>query len=59
MKRGAQVNSHTERRAGILGCPYRKLDPDVVMVQSSDHRNGLDSTGAMNRPMVWCVFTQR
>jgi hypothetical protein len=44
-------------RAG--GCPYRKLDPDVVMVQSSDHRNGFDPTGALNRPMVWRVFAQR
>jgi hypothetical protein len=33
-----------------FGCPYRKLNPQVLMVQSTKHRPRFDTPGAVNEP---------
>jgi hypothetical protein len=44
---------------GILGaCPFRKLYPDVMMVQPRQDRNGDNGTGPLNCPTQRRVFAQ-
>jgi hypothetical protein len=38
------------------GCPYRKLDPDVVMVQPTKHRLSFDTPVTLNGPSIGRIF---
>jgi site-specific DNA recombinase len=40
-------------------CPYRKSNPDVLMVQSSQERLGDDAANCLNRPRNRCILAQR
>jgi hypothetical protein len=37
-------------------CPFRKSYPDVLVVQSSQNRNGDDGASALNCSMQWHVL---
>ena len=39
-------------------CPYRKSHPDVLMVQSSEHRPHLDAPPTLNRPPIRRILAQ-
>jgi hypothetical protein len=39
--------------------PYRKSNPDVLMVQSSQGRLDDDATNCLNRPRNRCILAQR
>lgn len=41
---------HNERGRGA--CAYRKLDPDVLMVESTEHWPSFDTPVALNAPSV-------
>jgi hypothetical protein len=36
----------------LSGCPYRKLDPDVLMVQPTKHRLSFDTPVTLNGPSI-------
>jgi hypothetical protein len=38
-------------------CPYRKLDPDVLMVESTEHRPCFDPPVAVNGPSLGRILT--
>jgi murein L,D-transpeptidase YafK len=40
-------------------CPYRKSNPDVLMVQSSQERPGNDAANGLDRPRNRCILAQR
>ena len=40
-------------------CPYRKLDPDVLVVQSAEDRHDLDGLGCLDSPTARRVLGQR
>ena len=40
-------------------CPYRKSNPDVLMVQSSQERLGNDAANGLDRPWNRCILAQR
>jgi predicted FMN-binding regulatory protein PaiB len=41
---------------GLYACPYRKLDPDVLMVESTEHRPSFDTTVTLNGPSIGCIL---
>ncbi len=41
------------------GCPYRKSNPDVLMVQTSEVRVGHDAANGLNSTRRWCILVQR
>jgi hypothetical protein len=43
---------------GAPGCPFRKLCPDVMVVQSGQDRDGDNSTGALDRPTQGRILAQ-
>ena len=43
---------------GLLPCPFRKFYPDVLMMQSSQDRNGDNDTGPLDCSMQGRVFLQ-
>ena len=45
-------------RALAARCPYRKSHPDVLMVQSSEHRPHLDAPPTLNRPPIRRILAQ-
>jgi hypothetical protein len=40
------------------GCPYRKSNPHVLMVQSTKHRSHFDAPGALNVPANGRILAQ-
>jgi hypothetical protein len=40
-------------------CPYRKSNPDVLMVQASEVRVGDDAANSLNSTRRWCILVQR
>lgn len=40
-------------------CPYRKSNPDVLVVQTSEVRNGHDAAGRLNSTRGWRILVQR
>ena len=40
-------------------CPYRKSNPDVLMMQSSQERLGDDAANGLDRPRNRCILAQR
>ena len=41
------------------GCPYRKSNPEVLMVQSSEERLGNDAADGLDRPRNRRILVQR
>src|SRR6516162_1904372 len=39
-------------------CPFRKLDPGVLVVQASQNGNCGDAAKALDRPFEWAIFIQ-
>jgi hypothetical protein len=39
--------------------PYRKSNPDVLMVQTSKVRVGHDAANSLNSTRRWCILVQR
>jgi hypothetical protein len=42
-----------------LACPYRKSNPDVLMVQASEVRGGHYAANGLNSTRRWCILVQR
>jgi hypothetical protein len=40
-------------------CAYRKLGPNVVIMETAEHWNCCDRAGVMGCAMDWRVFVQR
>jgi hypothetical protein len=40
-------------------CPYRKSNPDVLMVQTSEMWVGHDAANGLNSTRRWCILVQR
>ena len=40
-------------------CPYRKLDPAVLVMEATDSRNRYNPTEPPDRPMDWSILAQR
>jgi hypothetical protein len=40
-------------------CPYRKSNPDVLMMQSSQERLGNDAADGLDCPRNWRILVQR
>jgi hypothetical protein len=40
-------------------CPYRKSNPDVLMVQTSEMRGRDDAANGLNSTRRWCILVQR
>jgi len=40
-------------------CPYRKSNPDVLMVQSSEVWDSHDAANGLNSTRRWCILVQR
>jgi putative ABC transport system substrate-binding protein len=45
--------------ASVHGCPYRKSNPHVLMVQSTKHKPHFDAPGALDVPPNGRIFAQR
>ena len=45
------------KRMIVCGCPYRKLNPYVLMVQPSKNGPHLDAPGALNEPSNRRILT--
>jgi hypothetical protein len=43
----------------LPACPYRKSNPDVLMVQTSDVRVGHDAANSQNSTRHWRILVQR
>ena len=50
-----------ERGATLIyqGCPYRKSNPDVLMVQTSEVWGGHDTANGLHSTRRWCILVQR
>jgi putative transposase len=42
-----------------ISCPYRKSNPDVLMVQTTEVRVGHDAANGLNSTRRWCILVQR
>ena len=42
-----------------LACPYRKSNPDVLVMQSSQERRGNDAASGLDRARNRCILAQR
>ena len=42
-----------------LPCPYRKSNPDVLMVQTSEVWGGHDTANGLHSTRRWCILVQR
>ena len=40
-------------------CPYRKSNPDVLMVQTSEVWGGHDTANGLHSTRRWCILVQR
>lgn len=40
-------------------CPYRKSNPDVLVMQSSQERRGNDAASGLDRTRNRCILAQR
>ena len=40
-------------------CPYRKSNPDVLMVQTSEVWVGHDAANGLHSTRRWCILVQR
>ena len=40
-------------------CPYRKSNPNVLMVQTSEVRIGHDAANGLHSTQRWCILIQR
>jgi hypothetical protein len=40
----------------ISRCPYHESDPDVLMVESTEHRPPFDTPVAENGPSIGCIL---
>ena len=40
-------------------CPYRKSNPDVLVMQSSQERRGNDAASGLDRTRNGCILAQR
>jgi hypothetical protein len=40
----------------VVGCPYRKSNPDIVMMQSSEERPGNDASNPLDWPRNRCIL---
>ena len=43
----------------VGGGPYRKSDPDILMVQSTEDGPWLDASDCVHRAQIWRVLRQR
>ena len=50
---------HETGSHGTATCPYRKSNPDVLMVQTSEVRDGHDAANGLNGTGRWCILVQR
>jgi len=50
-----------ERGATLIyqGCPYRKSNPDVLMVQTSEVWGWHDTANGLHSTRRWCILVQR
>ena len=54
-----QKQKWTYRDTPSLACPYRKSNPDVLMMQSAEDRQSLNEPGGLDSPSARRVFGQR
>ena len=45
--------------AEVIRCPCRKLDPDVLVMESAEHRPSFDTPVALNGPSIRRILFQR
>jgi hypothetical protein len=53
-----RFRNDTSKRDDIP-CPYRKLDPEILMVESTEHRPSFDTPLALNGPSIGRILPQR
>ena len=62
MVRLAEGLVHFLAAGGVIAdfpCPYRKSNPNVLMVQTSEVRTGHDAANGLNSTQRWCILVQR
>ena len=47
------------KRMVLIRCPYRKSNPDVLMMQTPEVRHGHDAANRLNCTRHWCILVQR
>ena len=50
---------HAQIAQRIDPCPYRKSNPDVLMVQTSEVWGGHDTANGLHSTRRWCILVQR
>jgi len=50
--RALSMHNHLSAIILLVDCPYRKLDPDILMVETTKHRPSFDTPVALNGPSI-------
>src|SRR6476620_323622 len=54
----AQASSDSQNKRAIAACPFRKLNPTVLMVKSAQDVASDDAAAALDGSAMWSIFLQ-